>query len=96
MRGYRWADDPAAHEAMRKKVAQNMTACFDLIESEMFAGPWVMGERFTICDPYLFTLTQWLEADGVDPSRFPKVSDHRQRMAARAAVARALDAERAS
>jgi len=96
MRGYRWADDPAAHEAMRKKVAQNMTACFDLIESEMFAGPWVMGEHFTICDPYMFTLTQWLEADGVDPSRFPKVSDHRQRMAARAAVARALDAERAS
>jgi glutathione S-transferase len=95
MRGYRWADDAAAHEAMRKKVAPNMTACFRLIESEMLVLPWVMGERYTICDPYLFTLTQWLELDGVDPAQFPKVSDHRQRMAARPAVKRALDAERA-
>ena len=95
MRGYRWADDAAAHEAMRKKVGPNMTACFGLIESEMLALPWVMGERYTICDPYLFTLTQWLELDGVDPAQFPKVSDHRQRMAARPAVKRALDAERA-
>ena len=43
--------------------------------------------------PYLFTLTQWLEADGVDPAQFPKVAEHRQRMAARPAVKRALDAE---
>jgi glutathione S-transferase len=93
MRAYRWADDAASHEAMRKKVAQNMTACFGLIESGMFEGPWVMGERYTICDPYLFTLTQWLEADGVDPAQFPRVSDHRSRMAARPAVKRALDAE---
>jgi glutathione S-transferase len=96
MRGYRWADDAASHEAMRKKVAQNMTACFGLIESEMFAGPWVMGENYSICDPYLFTLAQWLEADGVDPVQFPKVSNHRHRMAARPAVKRALDTEHAA
>ena len=28
-----------------------------------------MGEDYTICDPYLFTLAQWMEADGVDPAR---------------------------
>ena len=27
-----------------------------------------MGESYTICDPYLFTMAQWLEQDGVDPS----------------------------
>src|SRR5277367_4796295 len=31
MRGYRWADDPAAHEAMKKKVPQSVGACWDLI-----------------------------------------------------------------
>lgn len=35
-----------------------------------------MGERYTICDPYLFTLAQWLEADGVDLARIPKIVDH--------------------
>ena len=41
----------------------------ELIEREMLNEPWVMGEDYTICDPYLFTLAQWMEADGVDPAR---------------------------
>jgi len=90
MRGYRWADDPAAIKEMQRKVPQSVGECFELIEREMFAGPWVMGETYTICDPYLFTLAQFLEGDGVDPARFPKVLDFRKRMAGRPAVKRAL------
>lgn len=93
MRGTRWADDPAAIAEMQRKVPESVGACFELIEREMIQGPWVMGERYTICDPYLFTLANWLEADGVDPDRFPKVKDHRQRMAERPAVANALAEE---
>ena len=50
-----------------------MAACFGLIEREMLAGTWVMGGAYTICDPYLFTLAQWLDADGVDIARFPNL-----------------------
>ena len=89
-RGYRWADDADAIAAMRKKAPQSIGECFELIEREMLAGPWVMGERYTICDPYLFTLARWLEDDGVDPATFPKVRDHRQRMSGRPAVKVAL------
>ncbi len=39
MRGYRWADDPAAFEAMKKKVPQSIGACFEIIERRMFRGP---------------------------------------------------------
>ncbi|NKN35404.1 glutathione S-transferase [Agrobacterium sp. a22-2] len=85
-RGSRWADDPAALEAMKLKVPKNMADCFELIETTMFAGPWVMGDQYTIADPYLFTIASWLESDGVDPARFPKVLDHRNRMAERPAV----------
>jgi glutathione S-transferase len=95
MRGHRWVDDPAAMDAMKKKVPETVGACFELIESKMMKGPWVMGETYTICDPYLFTLTQWLEADGVDPARFPKVHGHRNRMSERAAVRTAVAAEKA-
>jgi glutathione S-transferase len=94
MRGYRWADEPEAIAAMQRKVPQSVAECFDLIEREMLAGPYVMGERYTICDPYLFTLAQWMEADGVDPARFPKVKEHRARIAERPAVKRALAGER--
>ena len=95
MRGHRWvdADDAAAIAAMQRKVPQSVTACFELIEHDMLKGPWVMGERYTICDPYLFTLAQWLEADGVDPNRIPRVIDHRRRVAERAAVRKAIAEE---
>jgi glutathione S-transferase len=94
-RGARWADDAAALESMKKKVPQNMGDCFDLIENGMSGGPWVMGEVYTMCDPYLFTIANWLEADGVDPGKFPKVLDHRNRMGARASVKKVLAREHA-
>jgi glutathione S-transferase len=93
MRGHRWADDPAAIEAMKRKVPQSVGQCFELIEREMLRGPWVMGPTYTICDPYLFTLAQWLEADGVDVGRLPKVAEHRRRMSEDPVVARVIAAE---
>jgi glutathione S-transferase len=93
MRGHRWADDEAAIAAMQRKVPQSVGACYELIERDMLKGPWVMGERYTICDPYLFTLAQWLEQDGVDPYRIPRVVDHRRRVSERAAVRKAIAEE---
>ena len=95
MRGPRWvdADDAASTAAMQRKVPQSVSASFELIEHHLLKGPWVMGERYTICDPYLFTLAQWLEADGVDPKRIPNVIDHRRRMGERAAVRKAIAEE---
>lgn len=89
-RGTRWADDPAAIEGMKKKVAQNMSDAFELIERDFFKGPWVTGADYSMCDPYLFTLSGWLESDGVDIARFPRVADHYRRMQQRPAVQRAL------
>lgn len=93
-RGARWTDDAAAIDALKRKVPQTMAACFDLIEHGMIRGPWVMGDTYTICDPYLFTVARWLESDSVDVARFPKVKAHRQQMEMRPAVARALDMQR--
>jgi glutathione S-transferase len=89
-RGYRWADQQSSFDDMKKKVPETMAACFDLIEHEMFEGPWVAGANFSIADAYLFTVSSWLESDGVDPKRFPKVLDHRNRMAQRPAVQQVL------
>ena len=85
-RAYRWANEEASFADMKRKVPETMGACFALIERNMLRGPWVMGDAYTICDPYLFTVAQWLEGDGVDVSAFPKVTDHRKRVAERPAV----------
>lgn len=89
-RGLRWSDDEAALGAMRAKVPQNMTECATLIETQYLQGPWVMGEQYTVCDPYLFLMARWLKVDGVDETAFPKILAHRARMEARPAVQVAL------
>lgn len=92
-RGTRWADDAAAIEAMKRKVPASMTECAELLERKFVRGPWVMGERYTICDPYLFTIGTWLEGDGVDTTKLPGIVGHRKRMLARPAVQKAVAVE---
>jgi glutathione S-transferase len=92
-RGYRWADEESSFADMRRAAARAVGDCFKLIEGTMFKGPWVMGETYTICDPYLFTVAGWMEEDGVDPNLVPRIIDHRNRMAERPAVVRAVAAE---
>ena len=91
-RGARWveADDTAAIEAMRRKVPQTMAESFALIEQQMLQGPWVLGERFSTSDLYLFTVARWLEGDRVDVQRFPKVADLMRRVQELSAVQKVL------
>jgi glutathione S-transferase len=93
MRGARWTDDAAAMETMKKKVPQTVGECFALIEREMFEGPWVMGANYTVCDGYLYTLTQWLDGDGVDVNKTPKIAEHFKRVGERPAVRKAVEDE---
>lgn len=90
VRGSRWADSEDAIRAMQAKVAENMRECFALIERTMFVGPWVLGEQYSICDPYLFTVAGWLAGDGVEISEFPAINAHYARMRERPAVREVL------
>jgi glutathione S-transferase len=90
LRGARWATEETTFADMKRMVPKTVGACFSLIERDMLKGPWVMGEQYTICDPYLYTLTGWLEGDGVDIAMLPKVADHRKRMSERPAVQKVM------
>jgi glutathione S-transferase len=95
-RGYRWATEESSFADMKRKVPETMAANFALIERDMLKSPWVMGEQYTACDAYLFTLTGWLEGDSVDIATLPKVAAHRQRMTERPAVQKVLAVEKAA
>ena len=91
MRGHRWSDDPSTYEAMQAKVPTNMTENAALIERDYLKGPYVLGTQYSTADIYLFTVSRWLEGDGVDMTQFPKLTAFREMMAQRPAVASALE-----
>jgi glutathione S-transferase len=94
-RGYRWATEESSFVDMKRMLPKSMGACFELIEHKMLKGPWVMGEQYTICDPYLYTIELWLEGDGVDLKALPKVADHMRRMSERVAVRKVMGEQQA-
>lgn len=67
---------------------------YDLAENHYLAGPWVMGEDHSMADGYLMVFTRWARQAGLlDAARFPKLNAHLDRVQARPAVQRVLEAE---
>lgn len=91
-RGSRWASQQSSFDDMFENLPKTMTSSMQMVEDRM-STPWVMGDHFTICDPYLFTFAGWLEADRVAVDQFPKISKHFASMAERATVQAALARE---
>ena len=91
MRGHRWSDDPTTYPAMKAKVTENMAENAALIERDYLKGPYVLGETYSTADMYLFTVSRWLEPDGVDIADFPKLAAFHAHMSTRTAVASALE-----
>ncbi|QFI54763.1 glutathione S-transferase family protein [Aeromonas simiae] len=89
-RSSRWADDEQAIAAMRAKVPANMRDGFAQIEQYYLTGPWVLGERFSLADIYLFVVAGWLKSIDIALDEFPKLAEHHRRMLARPAVQQAL------
>lgn len=88
-RGSRWADRPESLQDMAAKTTQTMTESCNYVTQYMLGGPFVLGARFSIADPYLFTVLGWLEQDGVDITQFPTLAAFRAAMRSRPSVERA-------
>jgi glutathione S-transferase len=91
-----FADGAEAHRALLAKVPEMLTRYFTMIEDTLSHGKdWIFGERYSASDPYLFVYSSLLfwKGDRGDPKQFPRVLAHRERVLARPATRRALDAE---
>jgi len=80
-RAERWVDNEPSKADMAHRVPQNLIDQFSLIEEHWLMGDWVQGSKLTSSDLYLFTISRWLKADGVEIEQFSKVHSHFLRMA---------------
>ena len=86
MRGSRWADQQSSFADMQSKVPQTMAASAAYLEETLAFAPFTTGAELTLADPYLFMILCWLEGDGVDIDKTPKVARFREMMNARDSV----------
>ncbi|AHK04946.1 MULTISPECIES: glutathione transferase GstA [Rhizobium/Agrobacterium group] len=82
-------------ETVQDLFETKLTRRFDFIETRFATQDYLMGNRFTVVDAYLFTVLGWMKGFGIDLSRWPKVAAYMQRIAIRPSVAAALEREAA-
>ncbi|SFD20158.1 glutathione S-transferase [Bosea sp. CRIB-10] len=76
--------------AARTRIARKLGH----IESILADGrDYLLGERFSVADGYLFTIVNWSESRGVPLDAFPKLRAFMARIGARAGVQEAMRAE---
>ncbi len=68
-------------ETVRDLFETKLTRRFDFIETRFATQDYLMGNRFTVVDAYLFTVLGWIKGFGIDLSRWPKVAAYMQRIA---------------
>ena len=85
--------NPAAAEGWKQAARENIVRRFDLITERLGPNAYLMGERFTVADAYLFTLLNWCQWTGIDLARWPALKDYLARVAGRPKVRDALRAE---
>jgi glutathione S-transferase len=92
---YPWerVSDGAATDDAKATAEKRLDQMFDLIEAQLGAGPWLLGERFSGADLFLFMLVEWGLGMKRPPHSLPALGTHARRVLARPAVRATLEAE---
>jgi len=86
-------DCPAEWQAV---VRDTLKTRFQVVDGHLADKAYLMGERFTVVDAYLFTVLGWARYTHLDLSAYPNVTAYQARIGERPAVRAALAVEKAA
>lgn len=81
-----------AKGVLKAKLEKRLAA----LDAHFAKNQYLMGDKFSVADAYLYTVVSWSGGVGIDLGKYPQLSAHRQRVADRPSVREALQAEKAA
>ena len=78
----------------KQQILEALQKKFSFLSQHLEKSAFVMGERFTVADAYLFTILTWSKGQGIELSQWPALKSWFDRVGARPAVQAALQAEK--
>jgi glutathione S-transferase len=85
--------NPATPLEYKPMVIEKLLSRLAWVDSQLAGKHYLMGDAFTVADPYLFNVSNWAPLVKVDISGLANLADFRARMLARPAVVAAMRAE---
>jgi len=64
----RFADTPADEASAKRRGNRRLQETWKIIDAQIGANEWVLGDHFSAADIYLYMLTTWLDNDMGHPS----------------------------
>ena len=74
-------------------VIDRLLARLKWVDGQLAGKQYLMGDKFSVADPYLFTVSTWAPRVGVDINGLSNLTAFRERMLARPAVQAAMKHE---
>ena len=84
---------PTTPDAYKEISKENLGKRFDWLDKQLAGRQYLMGDKFTVADAYLFTVLRWASRVGIDIAKWPNLKAYVDRVAARPKVQEALKAE---
>ena len=85
--------NPALTEEWRKAVTDRLGIRMDWLAKQLEGKQYLMGDKFSVADAYLFTILNWAAPSKFDMTKWPAIVDYHKRVGARPKVQEALKAE---
>ena len=84
---------PTTPEEFKKISKENLGKRFDYLDKHLASRHYLMGDKFTVADAYLFTVLRWTARIQMDLAKWPNLKTYIDRVAARPKVQEAMKAE---
>jgi glutathione S-transferase len=84
---------PTTPEEFKKISKENLGKRFDYLDKHLGSRQYLMGDKFTVADAYLFTVLRWTARIEMDLAKWPNLKAYFDRVAARPKVQEAMQAE---
>lgn len=69
-----YVTDPACAESVLTQARRDLDRRWDLLESQLGDGPFFLGDRFSLLDPYLLMIAYWHERPDDLLARCPRLA----------------------
>ena len=92
----RWADGDDAIAQVRAHAETRIVGLLEQLDAELarHRGPWLLGEGYSVLDPYALMLCRWTRGFEKPARSLPALGPYLQRVLARPAIRRAFEQER--
>jgi len=85
--------NPAMNDGWRQAVTDRLGVRLDWLAKHLEGKQYLMGDKFSVADAYLFTILNWAGPSKFDLSKWPAITEYQKRVGSRPKVQEALKAE---